>query len=99
MSRNAAILAEARKRVRQSFPNGGDPESAYQIPVLVKGLDKLQEALAPFARIAVAEAETAKVVGESHLVSCRLSDCVKALKLLQSMEAPDRKPENFGSPA
>ena len=89
------LLQDIKKRVRGGFPGGVDVESHRQIPFLINRVEELESALAPFARIAKAEASV-KTTNPNHLVSCRLSDCVTARKLIDPEFHPVSKTEDPG---
>lgn len=89
------LLQEVKKRVRSGFPGGVDVESHRQIPFLINRVEELEAALAPFARIAKAEA-TVRTDNPNHLVSCRLTDCVTARKLIDPEFHPASPKEQPG---
>lgn len=90
------FLDNVRKRVSTGFPTGVDAESQKQIPVLMQRIEELQRALAPFARIAVAESTVARDGTAHTLVNCRLTDCVTARKLIDPKFHPATPKEQPG---
>jgi hypothetical protein len=81
------IVEEVDKRVRTGYPNGVDETSIKQLPLLLKRIQELENALAPFARIGARSGP-----GELPLQNCYTKDCVEAYNVLDPSNTWRAKP-------
>ena len=97
MALNLKRLAEiVVRRMQLGWADGIDPQSAKDIPLLIKRIEELETGLIPFAKIAVTQKDQSN---GKPLTSCYLSDCVNALALMDPNNSEQPKTEDFGLPA
>ena len=99
MATNTIILVnQVRDRMHKGWNDGIDEKSARDIPVLLRRIDELEQALVPLAEVAQREIID-NPNGNKPLLACRRQDAFNAKDLLDINKSVRPTVEDFGIPA
>jgi hypothetical protein len=92
-------LINAVKAIKKELQTGwpfGASEAYKRVPVLLKRIDELEAALAPFAATG---AKNMKFVHPTEMTEVYMKDLIRALEFMDPKNSLNKIPEDFGLPA
>lgn len=99
MHSNTMVFAEfVRDRMRKGWADGIDPQSAKDIPILIKRIEELERALKPFVSISINESRD-NPNSSKPLISCLREDCMHAKDVMDISKSLRPSIQDFGIPA
>jgi hypothetical protein len=94
MRNHIKLVEEVITRKNKGYPTGVDDTSLKQIPILLKRIEELENALAPFARVASRFDSNTQ-----ELVDVYAKDCREAFSALDLSDSIQLRPQEILYPA